>query len=86
VALIVSGSLVAYSIRLVFQRDIMDWGIVFAVLCAFLSLVCWCVEVISLHEVDAVLYHKTAEVMTVALIWLALSAITAVSIHKNKYL
>lgn len=36
---------------------------------AILALSCWCAEVISLHTVDAVLYHTVKGVMLVTLIW-----------------
>jgi hypothetical protein len=48
---------------------------------AFLSLVCWLVEVISLHEVDIILYHKIGGFMMIASIWLVLGVMTAVGIQ-----
>jgi hypothetical protein len=42
-----------------------------------LSLSCWCVEVISLHAVDAVLYHAVNGVMLVTLVWILCALMTA---------
>jgi hypothetical protein len=52
-----------------------------AVAGAWLSLACWFVEVISLHEVDIVLYYRVCGFMVIALIWLLLGAMTAIGIQ-----
>jgi hypothetical protein len=56
-------------------------SVTFALWSASLSLACWCVEVISLHYVDAVLYHRIAGVMVIVPIWLLLGFTTAISIQ-----
>lgn len=50
------------------------WGL-------FLSLTCWCVEVISLHATDRILYHTVGGFMLVAFIWMAACGLTAIGIQ-----
>jgi hypothetical protein len=45
-----------------------------------LSLVCWCVEAVSLHAVDRVLYRTFDGIMRVTLIWIACALMTGVGI------
>jgi len=45
-----------------------------------LSLTCWCVEVVSLHTVDRVLYREIYGVKPVCLVWIACSLITGAGI------
>lgn len=46
-------------------------GAALAVTGAVLSLACWCVEVVSLHAVDALLYRAAGGLMFVAPVWIA---------------
>jgi hypothetical protein len=48
---------------------------------ALLALTMSCVEFVSLHEIDAVLYHKVAGFMVIAFVWMILGATTAISIQ-----
>jgi hypothetical protein len=48
---------------------------------ALLALTMWCVEVVSLHEVDAILYHEVDGFMVVAFVWMILGATTAITIQ-----
>jgi hypothetical protein len=45
-----------------------------------LSVGCWCVEVVSLHAVDHVLYSTVDGVMLVALAWIAFALMTGAGI------
>jgi len=45
-----------------------------------LSLCFWCLEVVSLHAVDALLYRRVNGVMLVRLIWAACSLMTSLGI------
>jgi hypothetical protein len=44
-------------------------GLLLAVSGLLLSLIVWCVEVVSLHVVDQVFYHTLGGVMVVSLLW-----------------
>jgi hypothetical protein len=50
------------------------WGLL-------LSLTCWCVEVISLHATDRILYHFAGGLMVVAFLWIVACIMTAVGIQ-----
>jgi hypothetical protein len=45
-----------------------------------LSLVLWCIEVVSLHAVDHVLYHLLGPWMLVSLVWVFAGLATSVGI------
>jgi hypothetical protein len=47
---------------------------------ALLSLVLWCVEVVSLHYVDHVLYYSLGGFMSVSLLWLVACSMTSIGI------
>lgn len=51
-----------------------------AAFCASLSLALWCVEVISLHQIDRILYAKAGPMMVIAWLWLLLCLLTAASL------
>jgi urea transporter len=55
-------------------------GAILAVSGALLSLVTWCIEVVSLHQVDAILYHPVGNLMAVSLGWVLASLLTSVGI------
>lgn len=55
-------------------------GALLAVSGALLSLVTWCVEVVSLHAVDHVLYHSIGSVMVVSALWILACVMTSVGI------
>jgi uncharacterized membrane protein YhdT len=46
----------------------------------FLSLGCWCVEVISLHATDHVLYSVDSGLMTIAYLWILGALLVAVGV------
>lgn len=50
------------------------WGLL-------LSITCWCVEIISLHATDRILYHFAGGLMVVAFLWIAACIMTAVGIQ-----
>jgi hypothetical protein len=54
-----------------------------AVLGALLSLIVWCIEVVSLHAVDHVLYYSVDGVMAVTLLWLLSCTMTSIGILLN---
>jgi hypothetical protein len=45
-----------------------------------LSVVLWCAEVISLHQVDHVLYHRLGNMMAVSLLWILACLMTSIGI------
>ncbi len=45
-----------------------------------LSLIIWCIEVVSLHAVDHVLYSSLGGVMAVSLLWIAACSMTSIGI------
>jgi hypothetical protein len=47
---------------------------------ALLSLVLWCIEVVSLHAVDHVLYYSVDGVMAVTLLWVLSCTMTSIGI------
>jgi hypothetical protein len=53
---------------------IATWGLL-------LSISCWCVEIISLHATDLILYHFAGGVMIVAFLWIVACIMTAVGIQ-----
>jgi hypothetical protein len=50
---------------------------------AWLSIVLWSVEVVSLHAVDRVLYTSLGGVMVVSLLWIAACALTSIGILRD---
>jgi len=48
---------------------------------ALLSFGMWCVELVSLHAIDAVLYRKIGGFMVIAFVWMVLGATTAISLQ-----
>jgi hypothetical protein len=56
-------------------------GAMVAAWSALLALTMWCVEVVSLHEIDTVLYYKVGGFMVIAFVWMILGATTAISIQ-----
>jgi hypothetical protein len=67
-------------IRLAFLRLKGRPGACLALCGGIVSFLCWCMEVISEHAVDAVMYHQIKGVMLVSLIWVAGSLMTGVGI------
>jgi hypothetical protein len=55
-------------------------GALLAVSGALLSLVSWCIEVVSLHQVDAILYHPVGELVVVSFVWILATLMTSVGI------
>lgn len=55
-------------------------GTVLAISGVLLSLVLWCTEVVSLHEVDHVLYYRLGQIMAVSLLWIVACLMTAMGI------
>jgi hypothetical protein len=55
-------------------------GALLAVIGGFLSLICWCVEVVSLHAVDAILYKSFHGFMAVIFIWITCALIIGLGI------
>jgi hypothetical protein len=52
-------------------------GALLAVSGVLLSLITWCVEVVSLHAVDHILYHTIGNVMVVGFVWILACLMTA---------
>ena len=55
-------------------------GALLAVSGALLSLVSWCIEVVSLHAVDAVLYRRVGIVMAISFVWIFACLLTSAGI------
>jgi hypothetical protein len=55
-------------------------GALLAVSGVLLSLITWCVEVVSLHAVDHILYHLIGNVMVVSFVWILACLMTSVGI------
>jgi hypothetical protein len=55
-------------------------GTALAVSGVVLSLVLWCTEVVSLHDVDHVLYHRLGQIMPVSLLWIVACLMTSIGI------
>jgi hypothetical protein len=55
-------------------------GTLLAVSGVLLSLITWCVEVVSLHAVDHILYHTLGKVMVVGFVWILACLMTAVGV------
>ena len=55
-------------------------GALLAVSGALLSLITWSIEVVSLHQVDAVLYHQVWGFMVVSFIWMSGCLMTSAGI------
>lgn len=70
----------AAGIRLAIVRFKGRPGAFLAVCGGIVSFWCWCIEVISEHKVDAVMYYQIKGVMLVSLIWIAASLMTGVGI------
>jgi hypothetical protein len=66
----------AYALRLYRTRV----GALLAVSGAMLSLISWCVEVVSLHAVDALLYRPIGRCMAVAFLWMLACLLTSAGI------
>jgi hypothetical protein len=45
-----------------------------------LSLIVWCTEVVSLHQVDHVLYHRFGAIMAVSLLWALACLMTSMGV------
>jgi hypothetical protein len=55
-------------------------GALLAVSGALLSLITWCIEVVSLHQIDTLLYHQVWRFMVVSFIWIAGCLMTSAGI------
>jgi hypothetical protein len=55
-------------------------GALLAVSGILLSLLSWCVEIVSLHAVDAILYHPLGSIMVISLVWILGCSMTAIGI------
>jgi len=60
-------------------------GASLAVSGALLSLILWCVEVVSLHQVDHILYQSLGPVMAVSLLWILACLMTSIGILLDSY-
>jgi hypothetical protein len=65
-----------FSLRLLRARI----GALLAVSGVLLSFITWCIEVVSLHQIDALLYHQVWRFMVVSFIWIAGCLMTSAGI------
>jgi hypothetical protein len=63
---------------LVVRRFFRGRGTALAISGMVLSLILWCTEVVSLHEVDHVLYHRLGPIMAVSLLWILACLMTSI--------
>jgi hypothetical protein len=79
-AAIAAALAVAFRLALRRPRPRRHWWTLAAACGGSLSFGIWCVEVISLHEVDRILYTRVAGVLVVAYLWALPCLLTTVSI------
>jgi hypothetical protein len=60
----------------VFRRYRGRTGVLLAASGAGMSITLWLVEIISMHEIDAALYHQVSDVMVIALLWVLACGLT----------
>jgi hypothetical protein len=53
-------------------------GTSLAVYGALLSLILWCTEVVSLHQLDHLLYYRLGKIMVVSLLWILACLMTSI--------
>ena len=80
IALVILAGLLLIGLIAVLRMFRKRVGALLAVSGALLSLVTWCVEVVSLHAVDHVLYHTVGSVMAVSLLWILACVMTSVGV------
>jgi len=78
VTLLIGILLVSLSFSLRFLRARI--GALLAVSGVLLSFITWCIEVVSLHQIDALLYHQVWRFMVVSFIWIAGCLMTSAGI------
>jgi hypothetical protein len=76
--LVLLAALLVFGFRAVLGKLRARMGVRLAVCGLFLSVGCWCVEVISLHVTDHVLYSVDNGLMTVAYLWILGALLVAV--------
>jgi len=72
--------LFAFGLWIAWRRLRGRTGALLAAAGALLSLVLWCTEVVSLHQVDHILYRPIGARMTVSFLWLFACLTTSVGI------
>jgi hypothetical protein len=77
IAVVVLAGLLLLALLAV-RRFFRGRGTALAVSGVVLSLALWCTEVISLHEVDHVLYHRLGPMMAVSLLWIVACLMTSI--------
>jgi hypothetical protein len=80
VALVVLVGIFLFGLRVVSQRLRGRGGALLAVSGALLSVALWCTEVVSLHQVDHILYHSIGSLMTVSFFWVVACTMTSVGV------
>jgi hypothetical protein len=55
-------------------------GALLAVSGVLLSLITWCIEVVSLHQIDAILYYPVCKWMVIGLVWILACLTTSIGI------
>jgi|SRR5271170_3525664 len=76
------AGLLLTGIELARQRYASAPGAVLAIEGALLSIGCWSAEVISLHAMDTLLYHRAGPVMIVNFVWALASIMTAIGMWR----
>lgn len=80
--LVLLAVLLLTGIELARRRYASKPGAVLATEGALLSVGCWSAEVISLHAMDSVLYHRAGPLMIVNFVWALASITTAIGMWK----
>jgi hypothetical protein len=75
-SLLALGSALVFTASRVFRRYRGRTGVLLAASGAGMSITLWLVEIISMHEIDAALYHQVSDVMVIALLWVLACGLT----------
>lgn len=74
------GSLLLFFLLYFFRRFRSHKGSLLTVSALSVSLCLWLVEIISLHETDASLYHLVNGIMVIAFLWIAVCLLTLLGV------
>ena len=81
VGLATASAALLFGMTMIAHRLRGKWFAIVAGWSALLSVATWCTELVSLHEIDAILCHKVSGFMVIAFVWMTLGATTAISLQ-----
>lgn len=79
-ALLLLIGMALMGVRWAFRRYRGRFGALLALSGVLLSLALWCSEVVSLHQLDVLLYRPVGPLMVVSLLWISISLVTSIGI------